>query len=314
MKKRDIQREITDKIVGILDDINTEDYRAPFAGLAAQGVPFNPTTQSEYQGINIPSLWVDQQSKGFASNHWATFKQWREQGAQVRKGERGSPIIFYKSVTKTEEGESGEPEDIEIPVMRSYTVFNADQVDGYGHAETGLTNRTDLVTRIAEVDRFCANTRADIRHGGHAAFYHRTLDFIGMPETVAFVDTPDATATENYYSTLLHELTHWTGAPHRLDRDNAQSRREREKYAFEELVAELGAAFLCAKLGITQTPRDGHALYIKNWLQALKNDKAFVFKAAAQAAKATDYLNTLQEAAPGNCCGRILGEKPGGAS
>lgn len=314
MTRRDIQREITDKIVSILDDIDLDDYRAPFAGLAAQGLPFNPTSERDYQGINIPSLWVDQQSKGFASNHWATFKQWREQGARVRKGERGSPIIFYKTVTKTEDTGGAEPEDIQIPVMRFYTVFNADQVDGYDHAEAKPSDKTDLVTRIADADRFCARTLADIRHGGNAAFYNRTHDFISMPDTVAFVDTPDATATENYYATLLHELTHWTSAPHRLDRDKAKTRQEREKYAFEELVAELGAAFLCAKLGITQTPRDGHALYIKGWLKALKNDKAFVFKAAAQAAKATDYLNLLQQAALRGPGGRILGEMPGGAS
>ena len=211
------------------------------------------------------------------------------------KGQRGSPIIFYKSVTKTEEHPNGEPEDIQIPVMRFYTVFNADQVDGYDHVETGLANKTDLVARIEHADRFCARTRADIRHGGNAAYYHRTGDFIAIPDSAAFLDTPDATATENYYSTLLHELTHWTGAPHRLDRGKAKTNREHERYAFEELVAELGAAFLCAKLGITQTPREGHALYIKGWLQALKSDKAFVFKAAAQAAKATDYLNRLQQ-------------------
>ncbi len=314
MTKRDIQRDITSKIVGILDDIDLDDYRAPFAGLAAQGLPFNPTSGCDYQGINIPSLWVDQQHKGFASNHWATFKQWRMHGAQVRKGEHGSPIIFYKSVNKTNERDDAVSEEIQIPVMRSYTVFNADQVDGYDHRDAAPINKTDLVSRIANVDRFCASTCADIRHGGNAAFYNRAGDFIVMPDTVAFLETPDATATENYYSTLLHELTHWTGAPHRLDRDKAKTNRERKRYAFEELVAELGAAFLCARLGITQTPRDGHALYIKSWLQALQNDKGFVFKAAAQAAKATDYLNKLQQAAPSGHQSRILGKAPEDAS
>lgn len=119
-----------------------------------------------------------------------------------------------------------------------------------------------------------------------------------MPDTSAFVDTRQGTATENYYAILLHELTHWTGAPKRLDRDKAQTKAktkaERDSYAFEELIAELGAAFLCSSLGIVQTPRDNHALYIKCWLEALKNDKKYIFKASAKASKAADYLNALQ--------------------
>ncbi|GAB5469818.1 MAG: zincin-like metallopeptidase domain-containing protein [Rhodospirillales bacterium] len=294
MTKRDIRQEITDKIVRLLDSIDLEDYQAPFAGLAAQGWPINPTTEHRYQGINIPSLWIDQQEKQFTSNRWATFRQWKESGAQVRKGEKGSPIIFYKTLSKKEENEQGEAEACSIPMMRFYTVFNANQVDGYDHHESGQPNKTDLVTRIENVERYCAGSGADIRHGGGGAFYHRVSDYINIPETIAFVDTKHASATENYYATLLHELTHWTGAPHRLDRDKAKTRKEIDKYAFEELVAELGAAFLCAKLDVVQTPREDHAHYIKSWLQALKDDKACVFKASAHAARAVDYLDGLQ--------------------
>lgn len=294
MTKRDIHQEITDKIVRVLDSIDLNDYQAPFASLAAQGLPLNPTTDHRYQGINIPSLWVDQQDKQFTSNQWATFKQWKDKGAQVRKGEKGSPIIFYKTLTKTEEDAGGEDQEVSIPMMRFYTVFNANQVDGYEHHETVAPNETDLVTRIERAEHFCKATGADIRHGGAGAYYVPTEDYINLPDTIAFVQTPQASATENYYSTLLHELTHWTGAPMRLDRDKAKTRKEMDKYAFEELIAELGAAFLCSRLGITQTPRSDHALYIKSWLQALNNNKTLVFKASAQASKAADYLHNLQ--------------------
>ena len=294
MTKRDIHQEITDKIIRALDHVDPCDWQAPFAGLAAQGLPRNPVTDHRYQGINIPSLWCDQQEKKFTSNHWATFKQWRAKGAQVRKGEKASPIIFYKTLLKEEENEAGETEEFSVPMLKTYSVFNADQVDGYDHGETGAANETDLVTPLEAAERFCAKTGADIRHGGNGAFYDRLGDFIGLPDTIAFIDTEHASATENYYATLLHELTHWTGAPLRLDRDKAKTSREREKYAFEELIAELGAAFLCAQIGIVQTLREDHAQYIKGWLKALQNDKKFVFKAAAQAAKAVDYLNGLQ--------------------
>lgn len=294
MTKTDIHQEVTNQIIELLDQVDLNSLQAPFAGLAAQGLPLNPTTQNQYQGVNVLSLWFNQQSHEFNSNHWATFKQWKDKGASVRKGEKGSRVIFYKTLVKTEENSKGELEDQKIPMLKQYTVFNANQVDGYAHHEGGYIPKTDPVERIRLVDEFCQQTGAEIRHGSGGAYYHRIEDYINLPETVFFRDTPQASATENYYATLLHELTHWTGAKHRLDRDKAKSRLEQDKYAFEELVAELGAAFLCAQLNITQTQPDQHAAYIKAWLQALKNDKTYIFKAAAQAAKACDYLNNLQ--------------------
>ncbi len=291
MTKRDIHQEITDKIINILDSVSPDNYQAPFAGLASQGLPLNPTTEQAYHGINIPSLWCDQQVKGFTSNQWATFKQWKAQGAHVQKGEKGSLIIFYKTLEQTGENEKGEEETNYLPMMKSYTVFNANQVDGYDHNETEEAPEFDLVERIEQADQFCTKTGAEIKHGGTGAFYDRSGDYINLPETRNFVETEQVTATENYYATLLHELTHWTGAPRRLNRDKAKNRKEIEKYAFEELIAELGSALLCSKLGTTQAPREGHAHYIKSWLQALKNDKKFVFRASAQASKAVEYLN-----------------------
>ena len=294
MAKNDIYQQITDKIVDVLDSIDLNDYEAPFAGLAAQGLPKSPITDNHYRGINIPALWIDQQEKGFTSNRWATFKQWREQGASVQKGERGSQIIFYTTLTKTEENDKGEEAETSIPMLKSYTVFKENQAEGYAHEDTPAKDQCNLVERIQAADTYCTNTKADIRHGGLRAFYSYGGDFIKMPQEHHFADTKQASATENYYATLLHELTHWTGANHRLDRDKPKTKAETDTYAFEELVAELGAAFLCAHIGITQTPRDDHTLYIKSWLAALRNDKKFVFKASAQAAKAVDFLNQFQ--------------------
>lgn len=291
-KKTDIHEEITNQIIELLDKVNLEDYEPPFAGLAAQGLPLNPTTANQYQGINILSLWFNQQSKHFTSNEWATFKQWKDKGAQVRKGEKGSRIIFYKTLIKSEENAKGETEETKIPMLKTYTVFNANQIEGYEHTERELAPEIDNVERIKLVDEFCSNTGAEIRHSENRAYYRHKADFINMPETSSFLDTAQANATENYYATLLHELTHWTGAKNRLDREISP---DKEKYAFEELIAELGAAFLCAQHGITQTKPDHHAMYIKSWLQALKNDKTYIFKAAAKAAQASAYLNELQQ-------------------
>lgn len=278
-----------------MDQVDFADYEAPFAELATQGLPLNPTTDHYYQGGNILALWIIQQAKNFTSNQWATYKQWKETGAQVAKGEKGSQIAFYKTLTKTEKNRQGQEEEIKIPMLKLFTVFNANQVEGYTHREIEPANAIDLVERIALVDSFCKATKAEIRHGEkRSAFYHRLHDYIHMPDTRDFLTTSKASATENYYATLLHELTHWTGAKHRLDRDKAQTNFETEKLAFEELVAELGAAFLCAQLGIAQTSREDHAIYIKGWLTALKSDKKFIFKASAQAAKAISYLNALQ--------------------
>ncbi|MCG8533230.1 MAG: ArdC-like ssDNA-binding domain-containing protein, partial [Desulfovibrionales bacterium] len=248
--KPDIHKEVTDKIISLLDKVDTHEYKPPFAGLAAQGLPVNPTTGNHYQGVNILALWFNQRSCKFASNKWATFKQWKNNGAQVRKGEKGSRIIFFKTLLKSEVNAEGQQEEIKIPVLRLYTVFNASQVDGYEAENIHTAPETDKVERIKLVDQFCAATKADIRTGESEAYYDRVEDYINMPETSMFLDTPDTSATENYYSTLLHELTHWTGARKRLDRPGITGKVAKQDYAFEELIAELGAAFLCARHGI----------------------------------------------------------------
>lgn len=294
--KNAFYQTITNEIITLLEEVSLEDYQPPFASLAAQGLPVNPFTEKHYQGINIPCLWMYQQKKGYTSNRWATYRQWKEQDLQVRKGEKGSTICFYKTLLVDEENERGEEVTNKVPMMKLYTVFNANQVEGYKHCERPPPNETDLMTRMALADEFCANTKATIRHSqANRAYYNASADYISLPETISFVDTKYSTATENYYSTLFHELVHFTGHKTRLDRfSNNDGSSRKHAYAFEELIAELGAAMLCARLGIIQQPREDHAQYIKSWLQALKNDNKFVFQASAQSARAVDYLNNLQ--------------------
>lgn len=292
---QDIYQSVTASIIELLEQVNVEDYQAPFASLAAQGLPYNPVTQKHYLGINIPCLWITQQKRGYLSNQFASFKQWQKMGAKVKKGERASRIIFYKTLIKSETNSKGEEETAKIPMLRLYSVFNAAQVEGYEHRETPCPNEQDLVERLEHVDRFCANTNASIHHvSGSMAFYDVKGDYIHIPETMEFIMTQDSTATEGYYSTLLHELSHWTGAKHRLDRIKENQHSEKFAYAQEELVAELSAAFVCAQLNITQSSRQDHARYIKSWLQALKNDNKYIFRASADAARAVEYLNNLQ--------------------
>ncbi len=292
---QDIYQSVTTSIIELLEQVSVEDYQAPFASLAAQGLPYNPVTKKHYQGINIPYLWITQQKRGYLSNQFASFKQWQEMGAKVKKGERGSRIIFYKTLIKSDTNEQGEEATSKIPMLRLYTVFNAAQVEGYEHRESPSPNHTDLVERLEQVDQYCTHTKATIRHGNSSmAYYNHNGDYIHMPDTMEFIPTKDTTATEGYYATLLHELVHWTGAKHRLDRFKENNHPEKIAYAKEELVAELGSAFLCAQLNISQTTRQDHARYIKSWLQAFKNDNKYVFRASAEASRAVEYLNQLQ--------------------
>ena len=217
-------------------------------------------------------LWGECIMNGYAGPIWMTYKQAQELGAQVRKGEHGSLVVYADRITKTEQDENGQDVEREIPFMRSYTVFNVEQIDGLSdHYYTKPANPLPLSERIAGADAFVSCTGATIRHGGNQAFR-------------------DA---QSYYATALHELTHWTKHEKRLNRDFGRKKFGDEGYAREELVAELGAAFLCADLGITPDIREDHAAYLGHWLDVLKEDKRAIFSAAAHAQRAADYLAGL---------------------
>jgi antirestriction protein ArdC len=220
---------------------------------------------------------------------WASYKQWQGVDAQVRAGEKGTTIIYASTFTPRD----AEPDTASIPFIKSTKVFNAAQVDGYTAEEAAPVS---LVQRIKNADQFIATTGADVRYGGDRAFYSPAQDFIGMPEPNSFKDTTTGTATENMYGTLLHELTHWTGHKARCDR-KFDTRFGTSAYAAEELVAELGASFLCAGLEMSIEPRQDHAQYINSWLKLLKSDKRAIFTAASKASQAVEWLEQAQDEA-----------------
>jgi antirestriction protein ArdC len=224
---------------------------------------------------------------------WMTFRQASELKAHVRKGEKGSLVVYANSITCTEEDDDGEEAEHEIHYMKGYTVFNVEQIDGlpehcYGKPDAQLST----VERISHAEAFFRATNADIRYRGDRAYYSYDGDYIQMPVIEAFRDA------ESFYATLAHESTHWTRHPSRLDRSFARKAWGDAGYAREELVAELASAFLSADPGITPEVRDDHAAYIASWLTVLKNDRRAIFSAAAHAQKAADYfhgLNTITE-------------------
>jgi antirestriction protein ArdC len=302
----DVHQAVTDKIVACIEQ-GAGEFQMPWhrPGLSF-AIPENAATGNAYRGTNILSLWIDAAEKVFERQLWATYKQWNELGAQVRKGEKGSLIVKYGEwIPKGGSGdaEQGEEENGESG-KRLYAkpayVFNVAQVDGFTLAPAQPL--PDLTARLRHVDDFIAATGAEFREGGNRSFYrHRAADssgdFIQMPPRSLFTGTATSTPTEAYESTRLHELGHWSGAAHRLNREFGK-RFGDKAYSFEELVAELSAAFLCAELGITNTPRADHAQYIANWLDVLKGDKKAIFSAASLASTAVTYLFSLQRSAP----------------
>ena len=243
----------------------------------------------KYSGINILTLWMSAEMQGFVSPFWMTFQQAKELGGCVKKGEHGSPVVYASTFKKTETAENGDEVEAEIPFLKEYTVFCADQVEGLPeHFYATVTKPMEGMERIERAETFFANTKADIRTGGDRAFYAMEPDYIRMPPFETFRDA------EAHAATLAHELTHWTRHPNRLDRDFGRKKWGDAGYAMEELVAEMGSAFLCADLQITPEVREDHASYIDSWLSVLKDDKKAVFSAASHASKAVEHLHGLQ--------------------
>lgn len=295
MASFDVYQTVTDKIVAALESAQkwNKPWLAAFDGGNGLVRPVNATTGKGYRGINVPILWT----AGRESNSWATYKQWNGAGAQVRKGEKGTQIVVWKTWTPADgAAPAGDEPGKPAPRLfaRAYTVFNSEQVDGWEAAPAPVAG--PAFDPIAAAESFVASTGADIRHGGGRAFYTPSHDFIQMPERAKFVGTPTSTAAESYYGTMLHELVHWTGKAERCNRDFS-GRFGTEAYAFEELVAELGAAFLSADLLVRSDPRPDHAQYIKSWLEVLKGDKRAVFTAASKAEQAAGFLAALQPGA-----------------
>ena len=294
--KSDVYSRITDRIIAELEQ-GVRPWLKPWNADHAAGRISRPLRHNgiPYKGINVVMLWWAATAKGYSAPLWLTFKQAQELGGHVRKGEAGELVVYADRITRTETDAKGEETERSIPFLKGYTVFNAEQIEGlpahyYAKAEPPALTSPE---RCEAAERFFAATKAEIRHGGTRAYYAPSPDYVQMPPFETFRDA------ESYAATLAHELTHWTKHESRLARDFGRMRHGDEGYAREELVAELGSAFLCADLGITPDVRPDHAAYIASWLTVLKGDKRFIFTAASHAQRAADFLHNLQPAAVG---------------
>src|ERR1700722_19922482 len=271
-----IYDRVTNAIVASLEK-GVDSWSRPWtvkAG-ATSPLPYNIASGANYRGINTVMLWCAREEHGYETQCWGTFDQWKARGASVRKGEKATHVVFFKPTESRIEGADGGEDTIRKGMIaRGYCVFNLAQVDGY---EAPVVAERPEVERIAHADEFFAATGADVRHGGTRAFYVPSADYISMPDIDAF------RAPVLYYSTLAHEVGHWSGHDKRLDRKLNTGRFGDEAYAAEELVAELTAAFTCAHLGLDNEPRDDHAQYLASWLKVLKNDNRAIFTAASAA-------------------------------
>jgi antirestriction protein ArdC len=272
---------ITASIIQAIE-AGAETYRMPWtcSGGAVE-LPINAISRRAYRGINVLLLWAAAQQKGYASGRWATFQQWRAAGAQVRSGERGTTVLLWKPRGSSASEDEKEPQQLRY-LCRSFFVFNADQVGG---APPPVQRRQEHL-RKGEVERFFRSIPAEVREAGDRACYVPSTDTILLPTFDQF------RSADAYYGVLAHELVHWTGAETRLKRD-LEGRFGSEAYAMEELVAELGSAFLSSALRLDLEPRRDHAPYIASWLQVLKHDPRAVFSAAAHAQRAVDFLMEL---------------------
>lgn len=277
----DIYQSVTDKLIASIE-AGAVPWVKPWrtiktAGGTGSALPMNGATGRSYSGINTVILWAAAMERGFASNDWYTFNQARDLGAGVRKGAKAEHVTFWKKLTIMDDDGKGGKEEKKIPMVKTYCVFNREEIEGL----PGVTPIPDAPdgAHLAIVNAL--KLGGGLVHGGDSACYMPAMDRISMPRPDAF------TSTDGYVATLMHEATHATGAKTRLDRD-LSGRFGSDRYAMEELVAELGSAFLCARLGVDGDLR--HAAYLDNWLKVLKADKKAIFAASAQARTAAEYL------------------------
>jgi len=286
--KRDLYAEVSARIVAELE-AGAAPWIKPWSASPGANVPCNAVTNRPYSGCNVLLLWMAR-AAGFRTPRFLTFQQALELGGHVRKGEHGTKVFFVKNL-EIREGANEAAVTRLVPMMREYTVFNVDQCEGLpDNIIAGKPMRVrNPDTRDELADDFLRSTGADIREGYGEAMYLPSRDFISLAAFQAFK------GADHFYNVAYHELVHWSGHRSRLDRD-LKNRFGSQNYAAEELVAELGAAFLCAEFGFDGDLR--HAGYIGHWIELLKADKRAFFTACSQASKAADYLRGLALAAP----------------
>lgn len=283
--KRDLHQFVTDQIIADLER-GVAPWEKPWkdngAGAGIIGIPMNASTGKTYRGINILTLWIAGAKLNTNDLRFVTFKQAKGLGGSVVKGSRGFKVYFYTDWIKVDD----DGEQRRIPVLKEYTVFHVSQVDGCNELFRLPTGVGQLPSDTAE---FCDMLEATVHHGSNRACYVPALDVVNMPAPADFV------SLDAYRNVLYHELTHWTGHESRINR-NLAAKHARDAYAREELIAELGAAFICAEFGLAYETR--HAAYLQSWLRVLKDDKRAIFQAASAAQKAVDWMRGKVNAAP----------------
>lgn len=265
--------EITNKIIKALEEGVTP-WQCPFEACA---LPVNYKTKQQYQGVNTLCLWLTAYLKGYTSNYWLGFAQAKSLNAHIRKGEKATSI----AVCFMKKDEASDGEEAITPFFKTERVFNLDQIEGLE-----IKTENHDIKPSEEIDMILRAVNPTVRYQGERAYFSISDDFINMPQKSKFRDT------EGYYSTLVHELIHWTGHKARLDRfEETELETKQEKRAFEELVAEIGASFFCAEFGI-RTDVNNTSSYVASWLKELRNDKSYIFKACKLANLAIDYLKS----------------------
>jgi antirestriction protein ArdC len=286
----DIYTRVTNRIIEQLNK-GVKPWLQPWNAEHAAGRITRPLRSNgePYRGINVLMLWDAAERHGYSCPIWMTFQHALQFGGHVKKGEHSTPVVYASTFTKPETTEAGEVIDAMIPFLKEYAVFNAEQCEGLPERFQQIQQPlSSTIERIAQSDAFFRHSGAVLEECGNKAFYEISRDIIRVPRLEAFRDA------ESHAATLIHELCHWTRHPTRLDRDLGRKRFGDAGYAMEELVAELGSAFLCADLAITPEDREDHAAYISCWLKVLQDDRKAIFSAAAHASKAVDFLKSLQ--------------------
>jgi len=274
-KRPTVYEQITDRIISMLEK-GTVPWQKPWK--VATGLPRNLISKKPYRGINTLLL----HSMSYESPFWLTFHQAQQLGGMVRKGEKACPVVFWRQL-EVEDKESHEIE--KIPMLRFYYVFNTAQVDGLKNIPVMVETPATISTTAEEIVALMPK-RPEIKHGLAKAFYSPSVDMVAMPDRARF-DTE-----AGYFATLFHELTHASGHKSRLNRPTLTESQGfgSNPYCKEELIAEMGAAFLCGQAGIAENILENSAAYLQNWLEQLQNDKALIVQAAAQAQKAADFI------------------------
>lgn len=286
VQRFDIQQQITEEIVQRIEEGGLPPWKCPWTKTGESPIPYNYATKQGYNGMNILLLWMRAAEKGFSRNAWLTFNQAKSLGARVRKGEKSVRCIFYKPLEVEDEDAKGKRKRL-IPLLRYFSVFNVEQIDDLDLPEIETKPRFVEYEPVTLLEEAAESIQlSEIVYGGDRAFYSPNRDFIELPASFH--------NASSHATTLAHELIHATGHKSRLDRfENLDveglGKSKKEAYAFEELIAEIGASFVCSELGI-EGQHEQHASYLDFWLKHLKSDKSFLFKAAARASKAHGIL------------------------